>query len=149
MRIILLETVENLGEPGDVVEVADGYARNYLIPRGVAQKATRAHMAELEAELNRRRRAAEEAQRQAEDIAETLEGLSLTLMARAGSSGKLFGSVTAQDIADAIAREKDVSIDRRKVQLDEPIRELGEREITLNLHPEVKVPIQVEVVAEG
>ncbi len=148
MRIILLEMVENLGGPGDIVEVADGYARNYLIPRGLAQKATKAHMARLEEELNRRRRAADEALREAERLAEALEGVEVQLGARAGASGKLFGSVTAQDIAEAVEEKVGEKIDRRKIQLEEPIRDLGQREVILDLHADVKVPIAVAVVAE-
>lgn len=148
MRIILLEEVENLGSPGDVVEVADGYARNYLIPREMAQRATKAHIARLEEELNRRRRAAEETLVEARRTGESLEDLHLTLTARAGASGKLFGSVTSQDIADAVRDETGLEVDRRKIQLTEPIRELGEREVVVDLHPEVKVPITVEVNAE-
>lgn len=148
MRIILLEQVENLGGPGDIVEVADGYARNYLMPRGMAQRATKAHIARLEEELNRRRRAADEALAESERAGERLEGLHLNLTARAGASGKLFGSVTSQDIADAVLEEVGLELDRRKIQLSEPIRELGEREVIVDLHAEVKVPITVEVSAE-
>ncbi len=149
MKIILLESVDTLGEPGEVVDVADGYARNYLIPRGLAQRATKAHMAQLEEELKRRRRAADEALDEAQKASERLEGLAISLSARAGASGKLFGSVTSTDIAEAIEEETGLAVDRRKIQLSEPIRELGEREVVLDLHAEVKVPITVEVVAEA
>ena len=149
MKIILMETIDTLGEPGEVVDVADGYARNYLIPRGLAQPATKAHMARLEEELKRRRRAADEALDEAQKMGETLEGLAITLSARAGASGKLFGSVTSTDIAEAIKEDTGLVVDRRKIQLSEPIRELGEREVVLDLHAKVKVPITVEVVVES
>lgn len=148
MKIVLREDVEALGRKGDLVEVADGYARNYLVPRGLAIKATKGVVAQAEA--MRRNRAAREARERAaaEELASRLAVGPLTLAARAGEAGKLFGSVTATDIAGALLERTGVEIDRRLVQLDEPIRELGDFEVTVKLHSEVVVTLPVSVVAE-
>ncbi len=148
MQIILLEDVDNLGSAGDVVEVADGYARNYLLPQQIANRATPENMTDWEHQQKQRQQMEDKKKRLAEETAEKIEGAALTTPARAGEEGKLFGSITTQNIADALAEKTGVEIDRRDIQLDEPLSVLGEYEVYIRLHPEVSVTIEVEVVPE-
>lgn len=147
MKIVLRDDVENLGHKGDVVDVADGYARNYLVPRGLAMKATKGVVAQAEA--MRRNRAAKEARdvEAAQAQAAQLEGARIEIVARAGEGGKLFGSVTAADVAEAIHAQRGIDVDRRKVGLDEPVKELGEVAITVKLHTDVEAAVTVVVVS--
>lgn len=147
MRIVLREDVEHLGLKGDLVEVADGYARNFLVPRGLAIKATPGIVAQAEA--MRRNRAAKLARdRQgAEELAQRLASLTLQVRARAGEGGRLFGSVTASDLADAALAQLGIELDRRRIELDEPIKAIGPAEVPVKLHTEVAATLRVEVVA--
>ena len=147
MRIILQKEVEKLGGPGDIVQVSDGYARNYLIPRGLAAPATRGavrHAERLRAGHDERLRRVRE---EADAMAARLAKAPVRLQARAGEEGRLFGSITAQDIADQIAQQLDTRVDRRQIHLDQPIRSLGAHEVTVHLHPEVNATVTVDVVA--
>jgi large subunit ribosomal protein L9 len=148
MRIILQKPVEKLGEPGDVVEVADGYARNYLVPRGLAVKAHKGATKQVEV-LKRSHEARLSKQRiEFEAIASSLIAAGpVTVSARAGDEGKLFGSVTASDIAAAVGEQARVDIDRKDVHLDEPIRSVGTHEVSVHLFTDVDPVITVEVVA--
>jgi len=147
MKIVLRDDVENLGHKGDVVDVADGYARNYLVPRGLAMKATKGVVAQAEA--MRRNRSAKEARdvEAAQTQAAQLEGARIEIAARAGEGGKLFGSVTASDVADAILAQRGIEVDRRRVGLDEPVKELSELDVTVKLHTDVEATVTVVVVA--
>ena len=147
MKVVLRDDVENLGTKGDVVEVADGYARNFLVPRGFAMKATKGVLAQ--AESMRRSRAAKEVRdrESAQAQASQLAGTRLEIKARAGVEGKLFGSVTTSDIADALMAQFGVEIDRRRIALDEPVKEISEVEVAVKLHTDVVVPVIVVVVA--
>ena len=147
MKIVLRDDVENLGHKGDVVDVADGYARNYLVPRGLAMKATKGVVAQAEA--MRRNRAAKEVRdvEAAQTQAAQLEGARIEIPARAGEGGKLFGSVTATDVADAIQAQRGIEVDRRRVGLDEPVKELSEVDVVVKLHSDVAVTVTVVVVA--
>jgi large subunit ribosomal protein L9 len=148
VKIVLREDVETLGKKGDLLEVADGYARNYLVPRGLAMKATKGAVAQSEA-MRRSRDAREVRDREgAEALAAQLGARTIALKARAGEGGKLFGSITAADVADAVLAQTGIELDRRKVVLAEPIRELGDAEITVRLPAEVTVAVAVSVVAE-
>jgi large subunit ribosomal protein L9 len=148
MKIVLREDVDKLGRKGDLVDVADGYARNYLVPRGLAMKATKGVAAQAES-MRRNRQAREVRDRTAaEELAGRLNTGPLTVGARAGEGGKLFGSVTSADIVAALLEATGIEIDRRSVMLDDPIRELGEVEVPVRLHPEVVVPLVVAVVAQ-
>jgi large subunit ribosomal protein L9 len=148
MRVVLRDDVESLGKKGDLVDVADGYARNYLVPRGLALRATRGVVAQAEA-MRRNRDAREVRDREgAEAIAAQLASSRIEVKARAGEGGKLFGSVTAADVAAAVAAQVGVELDRRKVELAEPIRELGAVEVTVKLHADVDAVVAVDVVAE-
>ena len=148
MKVILLEDMDHLGDMGEIVDVARGYARNYLIPKGLAQEATPEHMARLEEEMQRRRAMAEQRLREAQAQAEKMEGTQLEMSARAGTSGKLFGSVTSKDIGEALEEKTGMAVDRRKIELSEPLRETGDFDLTVVLHPEVRVTIQVSVTAQ-
>ncbi len=149
MKILLRADVENLGKKGDLVDVADGYARNYLVPRGLALKASRG--AQRQADAMRRNREAREARERdaAQALAAQFEGRTITIKARAGGEGRLFGSVTSADIADAVHRQTGAELDRRKIALDEPLKELGPAELQVRLHPEVTATLRVEVEAAG
>jgi large subunit ribosomal protein L9 len=148
MRIVLREDVDTLGRKGDLVEVADGYARNYLVPKGLAMKATKGVVAQAES-MRRSREVKETRDRDAaQALAAQLGSRALEIKVRAGEGGKLFGSVTAADIAEALQAQTGVEVDRRKVDLAEPIRELGDADVTVKLHTDVSVGVVVHVIAE-
>lgn len=146
-KLILRQDLENLGEAGDVVAVKPGYARNYLLPRGFALQATAANVRALEEE---RRRAEQRARREyleARRRAAQLEGVSLTFHAKAGDESKLFGSITTADIADRLAEQGlDFDVDRRQVDLSDPIKALGVYSVPIRLHGEVRPEIKVWVI---
>jgi large subunit ribosomal protein L9 len=150
LKVILRQDVPKLGDSGSVVSVRPGYARNYLLPRGYAYEATSANIRQLEEE---RRRAEQKARRdylEARRRAAQLEGLSLTFQARAGEESKLFGSITTADVADRLAeQELDFEIDRRQIELEEPIKALGVYTVAVRLHPDVRPEIKVWVIKEG
>ena len=145
---MLRADVETLGNKGDLLEVADGYARNYLVPRGLAIRATKVVVEQSEA--MRRNRAARDARDRegAQAVADQLAARRFEIKARAGEGGKLFGSVTAADVAEAVQAQAQVEIDRRHLRLADPIKELGAAEVPLRLHAEVEVLLGVDVVAE-
>jgi len=146
MRIVLHADVDGVGTKGEVVEVADGHARNLLLPAGLAVKATGG--SEGQAEGMRRRRAVKDASDRAgaEEIAKVLVPTTVTVTAKAGTEGRLFGSVGTAEIADAIETQTGIVIDRRRLVLDEPIKETGEHQLTARLHPAVQFPVHIEVV---
>ena len=149
MRIVLQKTVDKLGDPGDVAEVADGYARNYLIPRGLAIKAHKG--AAKQADNLKRAHTTRLSQRKGEFAAIASKMIAdgpLTIAARAGDEGKLFGSVTAAEIAEAVGARSGVTVDKREVHLDEPIRSVGTHEVRIKLFQEVEPVITVEVVPQ-
>jgi large subunit ribosomal protein L9 len=145
MKIILQKTVDNLGNPGDIVEVADGYARNYLMPRGLAVKATRGGVKHIESLRRAHAVRVNQAKAEAEQVASRLASTPIKVRAHAGEEGKLFGSVTAADIAEAIDRQTGVRVDRHDVHLEEPIRSVGTHEVRVHLFPEVDPVLTVEV----
>ena len=145
MKVIMQKTVDRLGDPGDVADVADGYARNYLIPRGLAVKAEKGTVHHAES-LKRAHESRTKAQKgEFEALAARIIQTSVVVTARAGEEGKLFGSVTAADIAEALSAQAGVPVDRRDVHLDEPIRSVGTHEVTVHLHAEVDPVITVDV----
>lgn len=147
MQVILRDRIENLGDAGDVVDVKPGYGRNYLIPRGLAYEASPANVRRMEAERAAQGRKEAETLGEARTRASALEGVSLTFNARAGQEGKLFGSITNGDIADKLA-EQGIQIDRRHIELDEPIKSLGVHSVPVRLHTQVRPEIKVWVIAE-
>ena len=147
LKIILQKEVDKLGVPGDVVTVADGYARNYLVPRGLAVPASKGAVRHAETLRRAHDERTAKARKEAEELAERLRATTLRVRVKAGEDGKLFGSVTAHDLAEEIERQSGESLDRRLVHLDEPIRSLGTHEVHVRLHPEVTATIAVEVEA--
>ena len=147
MKIILTNEVSGLGVAGDVVEVKDGYARNYLVPRGFALRWTKGGEKDVE-QIRRARRIREIATlEQANEVKGKLENVRIRLATRAGDTGRLFGSVTPGDVATAIKSAGGPSVDKRRVALVAPIKTVGSHQVTVNLHPEVSVKLDVEVVA--
>ncbi len=149
MQLILTHHVTGLGEPGDIVEVKDGYGRNYLVPRRLATPATKG--AERQVAALRRARDARTVHDldEARSVADRLGAEPVRLAARAGASGRLFGSVTTSDIADAVRAAGGPPIDKRRVEIGTPIRTVGEHTVTVRVHPEVAAELNVEVVAQG
>ena len=148
MEVILLSDVEHVGLRGDVVSVARGYARNYLLPRRLAEEATAARVAELQKRESQRARHEAKTAEQASEIAETLSKTVLRFEVKAGPTGSLFGSVTPTDIADELWSSKKIRVDRRKIETD-PIKRIGRYGIPIVLFEDVRVEVQTEVVPEG
>ncbi|TDD35550.1 50S ribosomal protein L9 [Nonomuraea terrae] len=148
MKLILTNEVSGLGTPGDIVEVKDGYGRNYLIPRGYAMRWTRG--AEKQIETIRKARDAREIRDlgTAKEVAGQLGALRVRLTTRAGESGRLFGSITTGDIAEAVKAAGGPQLDRRRIEIVNPIKSVGSHRITVKLHPEVSASVDVEVVAD-
>ncbi len=147
MEVILREDVDKLGSRGQLVKVADGYARNYLLPKRLAVPATEANrkIVEQERQAALKREAKEKAG--AEDLARMMAGVTVTIAQKAGEQDQLFGSVTAKDISESLERQG-YHIDRRKIHLEEPIKQLGDHKVPIRLHREVTVEIAVNVVRE-
>jgi large subunit ribosomal protein L9 len=147
MRVILRADLANVGKRGDICEVADGFARNYLFPKGLAITASEGAVSQAAA--MRRARDLRDAQDRsaAEEVARALVAKVIQIRARAGSEGRLFGSVTAADVVDAVAAQTGVELDRRKLHLDDPIKTLGTHSVAVRLHTDVQFPVTVDVVA--
>ena len=147
MKLILTNDVTGLGGPGDVVEVAGGYGRNYLVPRGLAMRWTRG--AEKQIELIKRSRAARDVRSldDAKETAKRLAALTVQLRVRAGAQGRLFGSVSSSDIAEALRAAGGPELDRRRIEIATPIRTIGSHQVTVRLQPEVEATLDVEVSA--
>ena len=148
MEVILREDIEKLGSRGEVVKVAPGYARNFLIPKRLAVMATESNKKIVEQERQSHLRKEAKLQSEAQDLAGLMAGTVLTISAKAGENDQLFGSVTAKDVADAL-EAKNFTIDRRKIQLEEPIRTLGEHKVPVRLHRDVTTEVTVNVVRAG
>ena len=147
MRVVLRADVANVGKRGDICEVADGYARNFLLPKGQAIKATDGVVSQA-ASMRRARDVKDAKDREAaETVARKLVPAVIRITARAGAEGRLFGSVTAADVVDAVGAQTGVVLDRRRLHLDEPIKSLGTHEVPVKLHTDVEFPVTVEVVA--
>ena len=148
MKVVLRDDVENVGRKGDLIEVTDGFARNFLVPRGLAMKATKGVVQQAEA-MRRNREARDARDREAaQALADQLTGRRIELRARAGEGGRLFGSVTPADVVDAVRAQTGVELDRRKTQLAEPLKELGAVEVPVKLHADVEAMLTVDVVPE-
>jgi large subunit ribosomal protein L9 len=147
MEIILVEDVPFLGKAGDLVRVSDGYARNYLLPRRKAMKATAASLKAVEQERHLVQNKQDKLEQEAQELAQRIEEISCTVAKPAGEEGKLFGAVTSADIEEAL-REQGVSVDRKKIVLEEPIKNLGVYTISLKLHSSVVAQLKLWVVKE-
>jgi len=147
VKIILKENVPNLGQAGEVVKVADGYARNYLIPRGIAEEATPGSMARAEEYRKKQEDMEDSVRKEAREIAAKIKGIKMEVGMKSGEKGKLFGSVTSGDIADYL-NSQGLTVDKKKVELEENIKTLGTHIVPIKLHPEVVVDLEVIVEEE-
>jgi large subunit ribosomal protein L9 len=147
MEVILRQAVENLGKPGDVVKVKNGYARNYLLPHNLAYEATPGNLKRIQQERDRLEAAENQRRSTAQELATKLEQVSLTFSARVGEEGKLFGSVTGADIAQQL-EQQGFHIEKRQIDLHEPIKALGVYRIPIRLHADVKPEIRVWVIKQ-
>lgn len=148
MKVILLKDVKGTGKKGEIVNVADGFARNALFPKGVAVEATAQNLNTLKGKNDAVAHKKEVALSTAKDLAERLTGLTVTIKAKAGENGKLFGSVTSKDIADALAAQHNIKLDKRWFDAHDGIKTTGEKEISIWLHKEVSSKLKVVVTAE-
>ena len=148
MVVILNRDIKGTGKAGDVVKVSDGYARNMLIPKGYAKEATEGNVRNLEKQkaIAAEKKAEEKAAAQA--LAEKINASSVTIKTKAGEGGRIFGSITSKDIADALADQKKLTVDKKKIQLDNPIKQTGEMTVEIKLYPEVMAKLKVTVTAE-
>ena len=147
MEVILREDIEKLGHRGEIVKVAPGYARNFLLPKKLAVQANASNKKIVEQERDAYLRREAKAKNEAEDLGRMLAGVTITITQRAGEEGHLFGSVTSKDIADGLEKQN-YTIDRRKIQLDEPIKNVGEYKVPVRLHREVTAEVTVNVLGE-
>lgn len=148
MRVIFLQDVKGKGKKGEVKNVSDGYARNYLLKNKLAEEATAGNMKALEAQQRKNKQLEEQEKEEAEQLKNRLEKLEVTLKAKSGDGGRLFGSITSKQIADALNKEHGIKIDKRKIELTQPIRSLGYTNVPVKLHLEVTGTIKVHVVEQ-
>jgi len=149
MKLILTQEVVGLGAPGDVVEVKDGYGRNFLVPRGVAMRWTRGGEKQISS-IKRGREVREVRDlSHAKEIKGQLEGLKVTLPVRAGTGGRLFGAVTVADIVEAVSKAGGPQVDKRRLEMGQPIKSVGAHQVSVRLHPEVAATVSVEVIPEA
>ncbi|PWA06634.1 50S ribosomal protein L9 [Pueribacillus theae] len=144
MKVIFIKDVKGRGKAGEVKNVADGYARNYLLPNNLAVEATKGNIQSLKAKQRSEERKAEEEKQEAEQLKALLEKTTVELKAKTGEGGRLFGSITSKQIADELKKQK-INIDKRKIDLAEPIRSLGYTNVPVKVHPEVTAVIKVHV----
>lgn len=149
MKVLLVQDVEHLGKAGDLKDVSGGFGRNYLIPKGFAVLATRGQIKQAEERLAAQRKRIDAARKDAEAVAARINGVTLTFQARVGEQGRLYGSITNVDIAERLAEQVKVEIDRRKIELDEPIKSVGTHSVSIRLVSGVEPVINVVVHGEG
>jgi large subunit ribosomal protein L9 len=149
MKVILLQEVPGLGQAGDVKDVADGYARNYLLPRELVTPATKANMATLSDRVTSEKRKREKVEAEQAALAAKIEAASLVFSVRVGSGGRLYGSVTNQDVANALLELNQISVNRRAIQLSDPLRHLGAFEVPVRIAPKLEPRVKVTLVAAG
>lgn len=148
MRVILTKPVKDLGKAGDLVEVSEGYARNFLVPRCLAMEATPAALKHHRERLRQEQLKQDRIREEARQFAHRLEAAKVTLTAKAGEGGRLYGAVTNKEIGQAIKTQAGLEVDKRKIELDEPIRSLGAFTFTVKLHPDVSARMKVTVITE-
>lgn len=146
MKVILLQDVKKIGSKGEVIKVAEGYARNFLFPRKLAVEATEGHLKDLEQKKASEVRKKAQLHEEAKQLAEKLEALSVKITTKVGEGGRLFGSITSKDIADAIKLQHKIDIDKKKIILDNPVKSLGTYTVAIKLHPEIQAKVTVQVV---
>ncbi|WP_181350741.1 50S ribosomal protein L9 [Thalassobacillus sp. CUG 92003] len=145
MKVIFNQDIKGKGKKGEVKNVSDGYARNYLLKHNKAVEATKANMDALKAKQNKEKQKEEEEKMESERLREQLENMEIKLSAKSGDSDRLFGSITSKHIADELKQNHNIKIDKRKIELDDPIRNLGYTNVPVKLHPEVTGTIRVHV----
>ena len=148
MKVIFLKDVKGQGKKGEVKEVAEGYARNFLIPRGLVTPASDSNLKQLAQQNKAEQKKKQQEKEEAEKLAKKLEELTVEFRAKTGEGGRLFGSITGKHIAEELEK-KNISIDKRKIQLDEPIRTLGVTFVPVKVHPEVTAKLKVQVLEEA
>jgi large subunit ribosomal protein L9 len=148
MKVILQADVKKIGSKGDVVEVAEGYGRNYLLPRGLAVEASAGNLRQVALVKKTESSKMDRELKEAESVGAVLQDKKLNVVAKVGEGGRLFGSITTQEIAEQLRRQFSVEIDKRKIDAKEPIKTLGSHPITVKVHPKVHVSITVEVTPE-
>jgi len=146
VKVVLTADVASLGSTGDIVDVSDGYARNYLLPRDLAQKATSGAVASAAKTVASRAATERKALEEAQDLATALSGSRVVLAAQAGDEGRLYGSVTVADVAEGIRKFTGISIDRKHIELEQPIKAIGLHEVQIRLHPEVEFSVNIDVI---
>lgn len=148
MKVILLQDVKGTGKKGEVKEVAEGYARNFLFPRKLAQPATQGNLNTLKEKQRLENQKKEEELKNAKELAAKLEKLTITLRAKAGEGGKIFGSITSKQIGQELKKQHQIQVDKKKILLEGPIRTLGVTKVPVKLHPDVTAVLSVHVVEE-
>lgn len=148
MKVILQKDVRNIGQKGEVVEVAEGYGRNFLLPRGLAVEATSGNLRQITQQQEIESAKAERELKEAEQVGAKLQDKQLVVKAKVGDAGKLFGSITTQELADQFRKQLSVEIDKRKIDLKEPIKSLGIHPMVVKVHPKVHVSVTVNVVGD-
>ena len=146
MRVLLNSDVAQLGRRGEIVDVSDGYARNYLLPKKLAQKATPGAVATVARAVASREAAERKALEEAQDLASALTGTRVVIAAQAGDEGRLYGSVSLADVAEGIRKFTGIDLDRHRIELAQPIRAIGLHEVTVKLHPLVEIPVTIDVI---
>jgi len=149
MKVILKQDVANLGDAGDIVDVADGYGNNYLVPRNLAMRASKGAVADAEAMRQARIKRQARTKGDAEELKATLEKRAVTITAKAGEDGTLYGSIGNSAVADAVKDQLGVVLDRRRIPMDKPFKQLGTHEVDVRIHAEVTATLRVEVVASS
>ena len=145
MKVILLEDIKNIGKKGQIINAKDGYARNYLIPKKLAIEATETNIRNLEAEKRRKEEKENELLQEARALEEELMKKTIVIKAKTGEHGKLFGSITTKEISDVLEKEHKITIDKKKFDLEEPIKSVGEYKVRIKLHPQVNAELKVIV----
>jgi large subunit ribosomal protein L9 len=145
MKVILLEDVKNLGKKGDIVNVAEGYARNFLFPKKLAEQATQGGIKQVEQQKKAVEKKKAKERKIALNLAEKLSSAQVVLSVRAGEQGKLFGSITPKDISEALKNQCKMNVDKRKIEIVEPIKSLGDYNVTIKLAPEVEANLRLKV----
>jgi len=148
MKVILVKDVEGWGTLGDIIDVKPGFARNYLIPKGLAYPATDSYVKHVKEILKQKARKLEREKQKAQEIAEKVDGLEVEIARPVGPTGKMYGSVSSTDIVDAIKEKSGVEIDKKKVMLRNPIRDLGAYNITIRLHPEISAKVKINIIPD-
>lgn len=148
MKIILIQDVKKLGKSGDIKEVSDGYARNFLIPKGLAREATTTLLKETQERSVREEKKKGKEKEQAEAIKQKLDGKSITIKAKTGGADKLFGAITAREVSDSIHEQLGLAVDKKKIDMTEPIKHLGEYQVKLKIYPSIQAEIKVIIAAQ-